>query len=162
VAPPRAHRRALRGRARPSRSNLSLASGRPRSSAPGRVSERRRRPRSARLPRPIRRGPHVLPRGMPIHAEAPTTELFAGPGIKQTHLALLFNVGPRSLRRWARGDRTIPHGITLVLRLLAAGAVTVDQVEQAAVPARMNGSRPVGEDEVQGLWCLSRCSGQDR
>src|SRR5262249_20768325 len=38
----------------------------------------------------------------------------------------------------------IPAGIAIVFRLLAAGAVTVDQIEQAAapVPARTNGSVP--------------------
>ena len=63
-------------------------------------------------------------------------------GIAQHRVAQLFGVGPRSIRRWQDGDRRVPCGVGIVLRLLAAGAVTVDQVEQAAgaIPARTNGS----------------------
>jgi hypothetical protein len=63
-------------------------------------------------------------------------------GITQHHVARLFGVGPRSVRRWQYGDRRVPCGVGIVLRLLAAGTVTVDQVEQAAavaIPARTNG-----------------------
>ena len=61
-------------------------------------------------------------------------------GIAQQRVAALFGVGPRSVRRWQYGERRVPCGVSIVLRLLAAGAVTVEQVEQAAVPpARMNG-----------------------
>jgi hypothetical protein len=56
-------------------------------------------------------------------------------GIAQRRVAQLFGVGPRSVRRWQCGDRRVPCGVGIVLRLLAAGAVTVAQVEQAAVPA---------------------------
>ena len=63
-------------------------------------------------------------------------------GIAQHRVAQLFGVGPRSVRRWQYGDRRVPCGVGIVLRLLAAGTVTVAQVEQAAVPipARTNGS----------------------
>ena len=63
-------------------------------------------------------------------------------GLAQHRVAHLFGVGPRSVRRWQDGDRRVPCGVDIVLRLLAAGAVTVAQVEQAAVPipARTNGS----------------------
>ena len=62
-------------------------------------------------------------------------------GIAQHRVAQLFGVGPRSVRRWQHGDRRVPCGVSIVLRLLAAGTVTVAQVEQAAlpVPARTNG-----------------------
>jgi hypothetical protein len=62
-------------------------------------------------------------------------------GIAQHHVARLFGVGPRSVRRWQRGDRNTPCGVGIVLRLLAAGTVTVARVEQAAipVPVRTNG-----------------------
>jgi len=62
-------------------------------------------------------------------------------GLAQCHVARLFAVGPRSVRRWRDGERRIPRGVNIVLRLLATGAVTVAQVEQAAVPipARANG-----------------------
>ena len=63
-------------------------------------------------------------------------------GIQQHHVARLFGVTPRSVRRWQHGDRRIPRGVSIVLNLLAAGTVTVDQIEQAAVPvpARTNGN----------------------
>jgi hypothetical protein len=53
-------------------------------------------------------------------------------GLAQQHVAQLFGVGLRNVRRWRSGDRRIPHGVGIVLRLLAAGTVTVAQVEQAA------------------------------
>jgi hypothetical protein len=69
-------------------------------------------------------------------------EMLSALGIAQHRVARLFGVGPRSVRRWQDGDRRVPCGVGIVLRLLAAGTVTVAQVEQAAVPipARTNGS----------------------
>ena len=62
-------------------------------------------------------------------------------GITQHRVAQLFGVGPRSVRRWQAGDRRVPFGVAIVLRLLAAGVVTITQVEQVAVstPAQTNG-----------------------
>jgi hypothetical protein len=62
-------------------------------------------------------------------------------GIAQQRVAQLFGVGPRSVRRWQYGDRRVPCGVGIVVRLLVAGVVTIEQVEQAAVPisARTNG-----------------------
>src|SRR5215468_589235 len=87
---------------------------------------------------------------MAIHAEANDLSVAATEfratlgalGLAQTRVAEMFAVSPRSVRRWQRGDRRIPCGISIVFRLLAAGVITVDQVEQAAVPvpARTNGS----------------------
>src|SRR5262249_33724237 len=67
-------------------------------------------------------------------------------GITQHRVAQRFGVGPRSVRRWQYGDRRIPRGVGIVFRLLAAGVVTVDQIEQAAipVPARTNGGANLG------------------
>ena len=42
-------------------------------------------------------------------------------GIAQRRIARLFGVGPRSVRRWQDGDRRIPRGVGIVLRLLATG-----------------------------------------
>jgi hypothetical protein len=53
-------------------------------------------------------------------------------GIAQHRVARWFGVGARSVRRWRDGTRRIPRGVDIVLRLLAAGAVTVAQVEEAA------------------------------
>jgi hypothetical protein len=63
-------------------------------------------------------------------------------GLAQDRVAKVFDVGPRSVRRWQHGDRRFPCGVRIVLRLLAAGAVTLAQVEQAAapIPVRTNGS----------------------
>ena len=87
---------------------------------------------------------------MAIHAEAndpsvARTEFratLAALGIAQHRVARLFGVGPRSVRRWQNGDRRVPCGVGIVLRLLAAGTVTVAQVEQAAI--RTNGSAKPG------------------
>src|SRR6516225_6678264 len=59
-------------------------------------------------------------------------------GLAQQRVAQLFGVGPRSVRRWQYGERRVPCGVRILVRLLADGAVTVEQVEQAAV-ARTNG-----------------------
>lgn len=61
-------------------------------------------------------------------------------GIAQHRLATLFGVGPRSVRRWQYGERRVPRGVAIVIRLLAAGAVTIAEVEQAAVPVQTNGN----------------------
>jgi len=68
-------------------------------------------------------------------------------GLPQNRLAQLFNVGARSIRRWRDGARRVPRGVDLVIRLLAAGTVTVAQVEAAAVSipaARTNGGSQPG------------------
>jgi hypothetical protein len=61
--------------------------------------------------------------------------------VTQIRAAQLFGVTPRHIRRWRSGDRHLPHAVGIVCRLLAAGAVTVDQIEKAiaSVPARTNG-----------------------
>jgi hypothetical protein len=84
-----------------------------------------------------------------MHAAAATEfqETFTTLGLTQTRIAELFNVTPRHVRRWYHGDRNVPHTIGLVVNLLAMGAVTVDQVAQAATastPARTNGSTKPG------------------
>src|SRR5262249_34483870 len=55
-------------------------------------------------------------------------------GLTQCRVARLFNVTPRNVRRWQHGDRRVPYGVGIVLRLLAARMVTVAQIEQVAVP----------------------------
>jgi GcrA cell cycle regulator len=74
-------------------------------------------------------------------AAAAPNETIGALGIAQHRVAKLFGVGPRSVRRWQCGDRRVPCGVDIVLRLLAAGTVTIAQVEQAAVPvsAQTNG-----------------------
>jgi GcrA cell cycle regulator len=59
----------------------------------------------------------------------------------QHRIAGLFNVAPRSVRRWQSGDRHIPLGIDILLHLITAGIVTIEQIEQVAglVPIQTNG-----------------------
>jgi hypothetical protein len=69
-------------------------------------------------------------------------------GLGLQRVAELFGVKARCVRRWRRGDRPVPCGVAIVFRLLAAGDVTIErleqvaQVEQAAAPvlAPTNGS----------------------
>ena len=75
-------------------------------------------------------------------------------GLAQQRVAQLFGVGPRSVRRWQYGERRVPCGVDIVVRLLAAGMVTVEQVEQAAslIPSRTNGGpEPSAPLPVQGV-----------
>ena len=57
---------------------------------------------------------------------------FRALNITQRRLAQLFAVNPRTVRHWRYGDRRLPRGVAIVLRLLATGVVTVEQVEAAA------------------------------
>jgi hypothetical protein len=85
---------------------------------------------------------------MQLHMEASGSaaiefgETLGALGLAQQRVAEIFGVESRNIRRWRRGDRPIPRGVQIVFRLLAAGTVTVAQVEQAAAPvlARTNGS----------------------
>ena len=52
--------------------------------------------------------------------------------VTQLRIARLFGTTPRTIRRWRDGTRRTPRGVDIVLRLLAAGAITVAQVEEAA------------------------------
>src|SRR5215471_8053846 len=63
-------------------------------------------------------------------------------GITQTHIARWFNVSQRSVRRWRDGTRRAPCGIIILVRLLAARMITIDQIEQVTdpIPTRANSS----------------------
>jgi len=65
-------------------------------------------------------------------------------GLAQSLASRLFQVSPRHIRRWRSGDRRLPHAVGIVCNLLVMGAVTIEQVEAAAVPAsaRTHGSTP--------------------
>ena len=65
-------------------------------------------------------------------------------GFPQNRVAKLFGVSCRHIRRWQHGDRTVPRAVRLVINLLVAGAILIDQVEQAAdpVPTQTNGVKP--------------------
>jgi DNA-binding transcriptional regulator YdaS (Cro superfamily) len=63
-------------------------------------------------------------------------------GFPQNRVAKLFGISCRHVRRWRHGDRRVPRAVRLVINLLVTGAVSIDQVEQAAVAVsvRTNGS----------------------
>jgi len=59
----------------------------------------------------------------------------------QLRIAKLLNMSPRHIRRLRHGDRSVPHTVGLVLNLLVAGVISIDQAEAAApAPVRANGS----------------------
>jgi len=66
--------------------------------------------------------------------------------IAQHRVAKLFGISSRHVRRWQHGDRRVPRAVHLVINLLVTGAISIDQVEQAAIsiPARTNGSAKSG------------------
>jgi hypothetical protein len=63
-------------------------------------------------------------------------------GLSQSRVAKLFGISCRHVRRWRHGDRRVPPAVRLVINLLVTGAISIDQVEQAAIPipARTNGA----------------------
>jgi len=60
-----------------------------------------------------------------------TTE-FTTLGITQRRAAKIFDVSERHFRRWRSGDRQIPIGVAILLRLVAMGRVSLADVERAA------------------------------
>jgi hypothetical protein len=50
-------------------------------------------------------------------------------GLTQVGAARLFGSDPRTARRWALGERSIPEPIAILLRLLVAGKITADDIE---------------------------------
>lgn len=52
-------------------------------------------------------------------------------GLTQAGAAAVLGVSERAVRSWASGFRNIPEPVAKLLRLMAAGAVTPDQVTAA-------------------------------
>jgi hypothetical protein len=50
-------------------------------------------------------------------------------GLSQVRAAKLFGSDPRTARRWALGEREVPACVAIVLRLLLAGKIAVEDVE---------------------------------
>jgi hypothetical protein len=71
--------------------------------------------------------------------------------LAQQRVAALFDVSPRAVRRWRDGERRVPCGVDIVVHLLAAGAVTIDQVERAAVHRTNGGAAPSAPLPVQAV-----------
>jgi hypothetical protein len=78
---------------------------------------------------------------MQPHGELRAT--LAAFGLPQVRVANLLGVRPRHLRRWRSGERRLPHGIRILLNLVAAGIVTIDDIERA-VASRANGGAELG------------------
>lgn len=52
-------------------------------------------------------------------------------GLSQVGAARLFGSDPRTARRWALGERSIPEPIAILLRLMLAGKITATDIEAA-------------------------------
>ena len=53
-------------------------------------------------------------------------------GLSQGRVAKLCGLHPRSAKRWAGGQRKVPEPVAIILRLLLAGALTVEQLESVS------------------------------
>jgi hypothetical protein len=90
-------------------------------------------------------------------------ETLGGLGIPQQRVARMLGTTPRHLRRWRSGERRVPFGVAILVRLLAAGMITIDQVEAAA---RVDGGAPKfesapGESDGGSIDPLSDDDGGD-
>ena len=52
-------------------------------------------------------------------------------GLSQVGAAKLLGADPRTARRWALGERSVPEPVAILLRLMLAGKITADDVSQA-------------------------------
>lgn len=52
-------------------------------------------------------------------------------GLSQAAAASLVGADPRTGRRWALGERTVPACVAILLRLLIAGKITVTDINAA-------------------------------
>lgn len=49
--------------------------------------------------------------------------------LSQVGAARLFGSDPRTARRWALGERSIPEPVAILLRLMLAGKITANDIE---------------------------------
>lgn len=49
-------------------------------------------------------------------------------GLSQVGAAKLVGADPRTARRWALGERSVPEPVAILLRLMLAGKITADDV----------------------------------
>jgi hypothetical protein len=49
-------------------------------------------------------------------------------GLSQVGAARLFGSDPRTARRWAIGERSVPEPVAIILRLMLAGKITADDI----------------------------------
>ena len=57
-------------------------------------------------------------------------------GLSQAGAARLLGIDARTARRWVLNERRIPETAIIVLNLMLAGKVTVEDVEAAKTPKR--------------------------
>jgi DNA-binding transcriptional regulator YiaG len=53
-------------------------------------------------------------------------------GLSQGRAARLCGFHPRTAKRWASGGRKVPEPVAIILRLMLAGELTIEQMESAA------------------------------
>ncbi len=51
-------------------------------------------------------------------------------GLSQAKAAALVGADPRTARRWALGEVGIPECVAILLRLMLAGKITIEDVER--------------------------------
>ncbi len=52
-------------------------------------------------------------------------------GLSQVGAARLVGADPRTARRWALGERSVPGPVAIILRLMLAGKITADDIRAA-------------------------------
>lgn len=52
-------------------------------------------------------------------------------GLSQAGAANLVGADPRTGRRWALGERQVPECVAILLRLLVAGKITIEDIDGA-------------------------------
>ena len=52
-------------------------------------------------------------------------------GLSQVGAARLVGADPRTSRRWALDERPVPESIAVLLRLMVAGKITAEDVDEA-------------------------------
>ncbi|GEC56760.1 hypothetical protein [Bradyrhizobium phage ppBeUSDA76-2] len=50
-------------------------------------------------------------------------------GLSQVGAARLLGADPRTARRWALGERSVPEPVAILLRLMVAGKIAADDIE---------------------------------
>jgi len=50
-------------------------------------------------------------------------------GLSQVGAARLLGADPRTARRWALGERSVPGPVAIILRLMLAGKITAQDID---------------------------------
>ena len=53
-------------------------------------------------------------------------------GLSQVGASRLFGSDPRTARRWALGERSVPEPVAILLRLMVAGKITADDINSVS------------------------------